>query len=46
MPVVLADVCQLIFYMWQMLLPFFLWQMLLPLLRLVLADVVAIFIVG
>ena len=46
MCVVLADVLPIGFCMWQILLPFFLWQMLLPLLCLVLADVVAIFIVG
>ena len=46
LPVVLADVLPIGFCMWQMLLPSFLWQMLLPLLCLVLADVVAIFIVG
>ena len=42
MPVILADVLPIGFYMWQMLLPFFLWQMLLPLLCLVLTDVVAL----
>ena len=46
MPVLLADVLPIVICVWQMLLPFFLWQMLLPLLCLVLADVVAIFIVG
>ena len=39
---ILADVDQLLFCAWQMLLPFFLWQMLLPLLCILLADVIAI----
>ena len=39
---ILADVGQLLFFIWQMLLPFFLWQMLLPLLCILLADVIAI----
>ena len=38
---ILADVGQLLFCIWQMLLPFFLWQILLPLLRILLADVIA-----
>ena len=43
---ILADVDQLFFCIWQMLLPFFLWQMLLPLLCILLADVVAIFLLA
>ena len=38
----LAVVGQLLFCIWEMLLPFFLWQMLLPLLCILLADVIAI----
>ena len=43
---ILADVSQLLFFIWQMLLPFFLWQMLLPLLCILLADVIAIFLLA
>ena len=43
---ILADVSQLLFFLWQMLLPFFLWQMLLPLLCILLADVIAILLLA
>ena len=40
---ILADVNQLLFCIWQMLLPIILCQMLLPLLCILLADVIAFF---
>ena len=43
---ILADVDQLLFSLWQMLLPFFLLQMLLPLFCNFLADVIAIFLLA